>query len=396
MSTDYQAQAHAMQDQLVAWRRDLHMHPEMGFEEIRTAGIVTEHLERLGYQVHTGIAKTGVVGVLQGARPGPTVMLRFDMDALPIQEANQVAYSSQTPGVMHACGHDGHVAIGMGVAALLQRQRDELAGTVKLVFQPGEEGMNGAEVMVKEGALDKYGPRPDAAFGLHLWTQSPLGQAGTTVGPMMAAADRWSLTIKGRGGHGAQPHQTADPLVATAHIISALQTIVSRNVNPQKTAVVTVGTVNGGTAFNIIPGQAELSGTIRTFEKKVREIILQRMEALCQGVASGMGVEADLKVDLLTPAVVNDAAMTSLIQQVAGEVLGQENMRDDLRTMGSEDMAYFMNEVPGSFMFLGAGNAARGLDYPHHNPRFDFDEAALPLGVSILVETATRFLNRAT
>ena len=396
MSTDYQAQAHAMQDQLVAWRRDLHMHPEMGFEEIRTAGIVTEHLERLGYQVHTGIAKTGVVGVLQGARPGPTVMLRFDMDALPIQEANQVAYSSQTPGVMHACGHDGHVAIGMGVAALLQRHRDELAGTVKLVFQPGEEGMNGAEVMVQEGALDKYGPRPDAAFGLHLWTQSPLGQAGTTVGPMMAAADRWSLTIKGRGGHGAQPHQTADPLVATAHIISALQTIVSRNVNPQKTAVVTVGTVNGGTAFNIIPSQAELSGTIRTFEKKVREIILQRMEALCQGVASGMGVEADLKVDLLTPAVVNDAAMTSLMQQVAGEVLGQENMRDDLRTMGSEDMAYFMNEVPGSFMFLGAGNAARGLDYPHHNPRFDFDEAALPLGVAILVETATRFLNRAT
>ena len=396
MSTDYQAQAHAMQDQLVAWRRDLHMHPEMGFEEIRTAGIVTEHLERLGYQVHTGIAKTGVVGVLQGARPGPTVMLRFDMDALPIQEANQVAYSSQTPGVMHACGHDGHVAIGMGVAALLQRHRDELAGTVKLVFQPGEEGMNGAEVMVQEGALDKYGPRPDAAFGLHLWTQSPLGQAGTTVGPMMAAADRWSLTIKGRGGHGAQPHQTADPLVATAHIISALQTIVSRNVNPQKTAVVTVGTVNGGTAFNIIPGQAELSGTIRTFEKKVREIILQRMEALCQGVAAGLGVEADLKVDLLTPAVVNDAAMTSLMQQVAGEVLGQENMRDDLRTMGSEDMAYFMNEVPGSFMFLGAGNAARGLDYPHHNPRFDFDEAALPLGVSILVETATRFLNRAT
>jgi amidohydrolase len=388
----YKAQALALQEQLVAWRRDLHMHPELGFEEVRTAGLVTEHLERLGYEVFTGIAKTGVVGVLRGGRPGPTVMLRFDMDALPMQEFNEVEYASQTPGVMHACGHDGHVAIGMGVAVLLQQRREELPGAVKLVFQPGEEGMNGAEVMVKEGALDECGPRPDAAFGLHLWTQSPLGEGGTTVGPMMAAAERWELKVEGRGGHGAQPHQTADPLVAAAQIVSALQTIVSRNVDPQKTAVVTVGTLHGGTAFNIIPPEAQLSGTIRTFEEEVRQVVLQRMETLCQGVGAALGVETDLTIEMLTPAVVNDAGAARLMQEVAGELLGQENMRDDLRTMGSEDMAYFLNEVPGSFMFLGAGNAERGLDYPHHNPRFDFDEAALPLGVAIMAETATRFL----
>jgi amidohydrolase len=389
---NFKAEAQTMQEQLVAWRRDLHKHPELGFEEVRTARLVAEHLMRLGYRVYTGIAKTGVIGLLQGPRPGPTVMLRFDMDALPIQEENEVVYASQTPGVMHACGHDGHVTIGLGTATLLQRHRETLAGTVKLVFQPAEEGMNGAEVMVQEGTLDDYGPRPDAVFGLHLWTQSPLGQAGVTIGPMMAAAERWALTVRGRGGHGALPHLAADPIVASAQIVTALQSIVSRNVDPQKTAVVTVGTLNGGTAFNIIPQQVELSGTIRTFEAEVRETVLKRFEALCQSVAAGMGVEADLQIDMLTPAVVNDAAAAGLMQQVAGEVLGEQNVFDGFRTMGSEDMAYFMQEVPGSYMFLGAANAERGLDFPHHNPRFDFDEGALSLGVAILAETATRFL----
>lgn len=392
---DFLAEAHAMQEQLVAWRRDLHMHPELGFQEERTSGLVAEYLTRSGYRVYTGIAKTGVIGLLQGAHPGPTVMLRFDMDALPIQEANQVEYASRTPGVMHACGHDGHVTIGLGAATLLASHRDEWAGTVKLVFQPAEEGMNGAEVMVQEGALDHYGPRPDVAFGLHVWNRSPLGQAGVTAGPMMAAAERWSLTVKGRGGHGALPHQTADPVVAAAQIISALQTIVSRNVSPQKTAVVTVGTINGGTAFNVIPGEVELTGTIRTFEAEVREMVLSRLEALCKGIADAMGVEVDLDLAALTPAVVNDAAATALLRQVAQRILGPENVCDDFRTMGSEDMAFFLRKVPGSYMFLGSANAERGLDFPHHNPRFDFDEGVLPLGVAILAETATRFLNGA-
>jgi amidohydrolase len=390
---DYKTEALAIQDRLVAWRRDLHKHPELGFQEERTSGLVAEFLTRLGYRVYTGIAKTGVIGMLYGARPGPTVMLRFDMDALPIQEENEVEYASQTPGVMHACGHDGHVTIGLGTAMLLERHRDEWAGAIKLVFQPAEEGMNGAELMVKEGALDDYGPRPDVTFGLHVWNRLPLGQAGLTAGPMMAAAERWSLTVKGRGGHGALPHQTADPIVAAAQIISALQTIVSRNVDAQKTAVVTVGTINGGTAFNIIPGEVELSGTIRTFEADVRETVLNRLDALCQGVAAAMGVGAVLRVDVLTPAVVNDVTATNLMRRVAEAALGQKNVYGDLRTMGSEDMAYFLREVPGSFLFLGSANAERGLDYPHHNARFDFDEAALPLGVAILAETATRYLN---
>ncbi len=391
---DFKAEALAMQDQLVSWRRDLHMHPELAFKEVRTAGVVAEHLARLGYRIYTGIAETGVIGLMQGARPGPTVMLRFDMDALPIQEENRVDYASQSPGVMHACGHDGHVTIGLGIATLLERHRDKWNGAVKLLFQPAEEGMNGAEVMVKAGALDDYGPRPDVAFGLHLWNQSPLGQAGLRAGPMMAAAERWSLTVKGRGGHGALPHQTVDPVVAAAQIISALQTIVSRNINPQKTAVVTVGTINGGTAFNIIPGHVELTGTIRTFDPDVRETVLSRFEALCQGVAAGMGVEVDLQIELLTPAVVNDPASTELMQRVAEAVLGAENVHADFRTMGSEDMAVFLREVPGSFLFLGSANAGRGLDHPHHSSRFDFDEAALSLGVAILAETTTRYLNQ--
>jgi amidohydrolase len=340
------------------------------------------------------VATTGVIGLLQGARPGPTVMLRFDMDALPIREQNEIAYVSQTPGVMHACGHDGHVTIGMGTAMLLERHREEWGGTVKLVFQPAEEGMNGAEVMVQAGALDDYGPRPDVAFGLHLWNQSRLGQACITPGPIMAAADRWTVAITGRGGHGAMPHQTRDPVVAAGQLITALQTIVSRNVDPQRTAVVTVGTVKAGTAFNIIPGQVELTGTIRTFEAEVRETVIQRMHSLCEGIAAAMGVEIALQIDVLTPALVNDPAATALMRQAGAAVLGEENVDTDYRTMGSEDMAYFLREVPGSFMFLGSANAERGLDYPHHNPQFDFDEAVLPLGVAILAQVATDFLNR--
>ena len=390
----YKSEANALQEQLVKWRRDLHMHPELGFQEERTAGLVAQTLTRLGYRVYTGIAKTGVIAVLQGARPGPTVMLRFDMDALPIQEENTVDYASQSPGVMHACGHDAHVAIGLGTATLLQRHRDEWPGSVKLVFQPAEEGMNGAEVMVKEGALEDYGPRPDVAFGLHVWNGSPLGRAGLTAGPMMAASDGWALTVRGRGGHGALPHQTADPIVAAAQIVSAIQTIVSRNLDPQKTAVLTVGTIHGGTAFNVISDHVDLTGTIRTFDEGEREKILNRLETLCQGVAAAMGVEADLRVKMLTPAVVNDRAATDLMREVAESILGSENVLADFRTMGSEDMAYFLRKVPGSYMFLGSANTERGLDYPHHNARFDIDEGVLSLGVAILADTAMNFLNR--
>lgn len=392
MITDYKAEAEAIKDQLVDWRRDVHRYPELGFEEVRTADLVAEYLQHLGCRVYTGVAKTGVIGLIQGLHPGPTVMLRFDMDALPIQEENKVVYASETPGVMHACGHDAHVSIGLGTATLLQRHRQDLAGTVKLVFQPGEEGMKGAQVMVQEGAVEDYGPRPDVAYGIHVWNQSPLGQVVVTSGPMLAAADRWSLKVKGRGGHGALPHQTADPVVAAGQIVTALQSIVSRNVDPQRTAVVTVGTINGGTAFNIIPAEVTLTGTVRTFEPQVREQVLRRLQTLCQAVAEGMDVETEWNLEPLTPAVINDAAATAVIRQVAQDFVGEENVIGDFRTMGSEDMAYFLQQVPGSYVFVGSANSEAGLDFPHHNPRFDIDEDVLPLAVGILAETTIRFM----
>ncbi len=397
MNVDLAAQAQDMFEQLVAWRRDLHRHPEIGFKETRTAEVVARHLGELGYQVHTGIAHTGVVGLLSGpeGEDGPTVLLRFDMDALPIQEENETDYVSQIPGMMHACGHDGHVAIGLGTASLLSRHRQALKGTVKLVFQPGEEGMNGAEVMVNEGTLDQYGPRPEAAFALHVWNDLPAGQVQVTPGPVLAAAERWTLKVTGRGGHGASPHQTVDPIVASSHIVTALQSIVSRNVPPLKTAVVTVGSIHGGTAFNIIPPEVELQGTIRTFEPEVRQTVLARMGELIEGVAASLGAQADLTLKALTPAVVNDPAKTQLMRSVAEAVVGADKVDSGLRSMGSEDMAFFLREVPGCFLLLGSANAERELNYPHHHPRFDFDEVVLPQGVAIMAGTAMRYLEGA-
>ncbi len=252
--------------------------------------------------------------------------------------------------------------------------------------------MGGARVMIAEGALDEFGPRPDVAFGLHLWNSMPLGEAGVTPGPIMAAADRWSLTVTGHGGHGAMPHETADPVAATTQLMSSLQTIVSRNVSPLETAVLSVGTIHGGTAFNIIPEQLQLTGTIRTFTPQVRDKVLRRMMEICEGTAAAMNVEVDLDVEILEPAVINDPAATELLGDVASEVLGEGKVHTDFRTMVSEDMAFFLQEVPGCYMYLGSSNAERGLAYGHHHPRFDFDEAVLPLGVAILAETAARFL----
>jgi len=387
---DFYAEARKLQAQLVAWRRDFHTHPELGFQERRTAGIVAQRLRELGYRVQTGIAQTGVIGVLEGQKPGPVVMLRFDMDALPINEENTTAYASQNPGVMHACGHDGHVAIGLGVATLAAAHRDEMAGTLKLVFQPGEEGMNGADVMVKEGALEN--PHPDFFLATHLWNEKPIGTVDVSPGAVMAAADKWTCIVRGKGGHGALPHQTIDPIVATAQIITALQTVVSRNVSPLETAVVTVGTVHGGDAFNIIPAQVNLTGTIRTYNPNVRETVLRRVREVIEGVATACGATAELEITPLTPAVINDAHVAEAVRAAAEAVLGPENVSTGERTMGSEDAAYFMRQVPGCYFFLGSANAQKGLNAPHHNPSFDFDEDALPLGVAIMMQALAHYL----
>jgi amidohydrolase len=377
-------------EQLIAWRRDFHMHPELGFEEHRSAAIVASHLESLGYQVQTGIAHTGVVGLIEGPEPGPVVMARFDMDALPITEETGAEYASQTPGLMHACGHDAHIAIGLGVATLMARKQAEMSGSLKLVFQPGEEGMNGAEVMVKEGVLEN--PRPDVFLATHVWNDKPLGFIDVTPGAVMAAAEKWACTIRGEGGHGAVPHQATDPIVATAQVITALQTIVSRNTSPLETAVVTVGSVHGGDAFNVIPPLVEMNGTIRTYSPQVRELVLRRVHEIVEGVAAACGAQAELEIVPLTPAVINDAEVAKVARAAAEAVVGPEHISTGERTMGSEDAAFFMEEIPGCYFFLGSANAERGLDAPHHNPRFDFDEAALPIGVAIMVHALSHYL----
>ena len=387
---DFRVEAERMRERLIAWRRDFHVHPELGYQEHRSASIIAGRLDELGYQVQTGIATTGVVGLLEGKKNGPVVMARFDMDALPITEENETAYVSQTPGVMHACGHDAHMAIGLGVATLIAKHQDRVNGTLKLVFQPGEEGMNGAEKMVKEGVLER--PRPDVVLAAHVWNDKPIGTIDVTPGSVMAAAERWTCVVQGKGGHGAMPHQTVDPIVTTAQIVTNLQTIVSRNVSPLETAVVSVGSVHGGDAFNIIPPKVDLTGTVRTYSPEVRETILRRMREMIEGVAAACGAEAKLEIIPLTPAVINDAKVATVVHAAAEAVVGPENVFSGERTMGSEDAAFFMQEVPGCYFFLGSANAERGLDAPHHNPRFDIDEDVLVLGVAVLMKALAHYL----
>jgi len=375
-------------DQLVTWRRDFHMHPELGLEEQRTAKIVADTLRDLGYTVQEGVATTGVVGVLENGA-GPVVMSRVDMDALPIQETNDVAYASQTPGKMHACGHDAHVAIGLGVATLMVQNRDAWSGTLKLIFQPGEEGQNGADLMVKEGVLEN--PRPDYALAVHVWNSLAVGMIGATVGPVMAAAEFWDATITGKGGHAAAPHETVDPIVTGALIINALQTIVSRNVDPLKTAVVTVGQLTSGDTHNVIPATAELRGTTRTFDSEVREMVLRRTQEIIEGIARTMGAEAVFKLHPLAPAVVNDEAVTQLVHGAVKDLFGPDALKTDVRTMGSEDAAFFLKEIPGCYIFVGSSFTDKEA-FPHHNPKFDIDEQALVNAVAVVAESLRRLM----
>ena len=301
---DFLTQATSLFEYTQALRQDFHIHPELGFREFRTSGIVIKELEGLGLEVTKGIGKTGVVGLLEGAKPGPTLLLRFDMDALPITEETGAEYASQTPGVMHACGHDGHTAIGLTVAKMLHAHRDDLAGTIKFCFQPSEEGTNGeevggAEMMLRDGVLDS--PRVDMSLSLHLWNEKPLGWLGIAGGPVMAGAEIFTVRITGKGGHGAIPQQTIDPVVAAAQIVNALQSIVSRNVAPMETAVVSVTTIHTGTAFNVIPQTAELTGTIRTFDLGVRQKVVQRFEQIARGVGEALGCQVDVEVKRMTP-----------------------------------------------------------------------------------------------
>lgn len=386
----YLDQAIELFDYTQSLRRDFHRHPELGLQEFRTAGIVARELNALDLEVTTGLAETGVVAMLDTGRPGPTALLRFDMDALPIQEETGAEYASQTPGVMHACGHDGHTAIGLTVARILHADIDRLSGKVKLIFQPAEEGLGGAERMVAEGVLGN--PRPDFCLTMHLWNDKPLGWLGITPGPVMAASETFHVYITGSGGHGASPHQTADPVIAAAQVISALQSIVSRNVPPLKTAVVSVTAVQAGEAFNVIPPQVELKGTIRSFDPEVRLKVLERFEEIVQGVSNALSCQAEITLKSVTPPVVNDTTITEIVQATAAELLPENEIDTASTTMGSEDMAYMMQEIPGCYIFVGSANSAEGKDAAHHHPRFDFDEGALPKGAALMAAVTADLL----
>ncbi len=374
-------------------RRDFHRFPELGFQEVRTAGIVASELRKLDLEVTTGVGKTGVIASIEGARPGPVVMLRFDMDALPIQEATGAVYASENPGVMHACGHDGHTAIGLTVAKLLLAHRDEIYGSVKLVFQPAEEGLGGAEAMLKDGVLEN--PRPDFCLGLHLWNERPLGWISATPGPVMAASEFFKICLTGKGGHGASPQFSIDPVMAAGQVITAVQSIISRNVAPLQSAVISITTVKAGEAHNVIPQQAEMKGTIRSFEPEIRTKILDRFQQVVRGVGEAMGCQVEIELKSITPAVFNDPVITRQVGDVIKVLLPDCELDTSSRTMGSEDMAFFQKEIPGCYIFLGSNNQELGLDAPHHHPRFDFDERALAQSSALIAAAALKLLGSA-
>lgn len=387
-------EAEAMRDKLIATRRDFHMHPELAFQEVRTAGVVAQRLGELGYEVQTGVGKTGVIGVMEGnGTVGETLLLRFDMDALPINEALDLPFKSQTAGVMHACGHDAHTAIGLGVAELLAKHRDQWGGIAKFVFQPAEEIIAGAKAMIADGALEN--PKPTRSLSMHVNSMNPTGTVMMTNGPTMAAAQAYNVTIRGSGAHGASPHQGRDPIVAAAQIISALQSIVARNINPLKQGVVTVGAIHGGTVGNIIPDTVELKGTIRSFEPEIDALIKKRTQAIIEGIAMAMDCAATLDFDVNpTPPTVNDPAMAEVVRGNAKTMLGADKVRDDHRTMGAEDCAWFLQAAPGAYVFVGAGKADESKNEPHHSPRFYIEEDALPIATALVTKSAIDMLKR--
>lgn len=366
---------------LVAMRRDLHRHPELGFEETRTAGVVADRLSALGLRPRTGVGRTGVVADF-GPSEGSRVMVRADMDALPLAEESGAPYASEDPHRMHACGHDGHVAIGLAVAARLSTSP---GGAFRALFQPAEEGAGGARAMVEDGALDGI----SAALGVHLWNPLPVGRVGLAAGPQMAAVDEFQIVVRGPGGHGAAPHETADPILAAARLIDSLQAIVAREISPLDSAVVTVGAIHGGTAFNIIPKEVILKGTARAFSREAHAAIPEKIDRVARGIALAAGVAVDIDYRRINEPTVNDPRITALVAETVEEILGPGAIVET-RTMGGEDMSVYLNRVPGCFFFVGSG--LPGNYRPHHSPTFDFDERALAVG-TVLLEACARKLS---
>lgn len=367
----------------VALRRRIHAHPETAFEEVETARLAAERMRARGFAVRTGLGKTGVAAVLETGRPGRTVLLRADLDGLPVAERTGLPFAS-TNGRMHACGHDGHVA-ALDEAADLLLLEPPARGRVVFAFQPAEEGTGGALAMIADGVLDD--PRPDAVFGVHLWTSLPLGTVGVVPGPMMAAVDEFRIEITSPGGHAASPHETCDAVVAAAQVVTALQTVVARRLPPLQPAVVSVTSVHGGSAFNILPESVTLAGTCRSFDREVRGLIATLVPEVAAHAAAAAGCAAKTVYERRSPAVVNHPVEAARAVRAAAAILGADRVAGDCRTMGGEDFSEFLQRVPGAFAFVGAARAdgARG---PHHAPDFDFDERALPHAARLLAAYA--------
>ncbi|MGB3327902.1 MAG: amidohydrolase, partial [Thermomicrobiales bacterium] len=375
---------------VIADRRWLHEHPELGFEEVQTAAFIQQRLESLGVEdIRTGIAKTGLTALIRGTGTGPgadrVLLLRADIDALPILEENTTDYVSQNAGTMHACGHDAHTAILLGVTRLLLERRDQFAGTVKVLFQPAEERFpGGAKLMVEAGVLED--PHVDAVFGLHMANELEVGNIKVAGGPVMASPDSFEIVIQGKGGHAARPQAAIDPVVIGAQIVTALQTLVSRETDPMDNAVVSTTVFQAGDAFNVIPDTARLAGTVRTFKQETRERMAARIPELAKGIGAAMGATVEATFGYGYPATVNDPAEAERIRRVAVGVLGEDKVKVMTPVMGGEDFSYFLQERPGAYFFVGSMNEAKGLVWGHHHPKFDIDEESMGVGMAVTVE----------
>ncbi|HPF84502.1 MAG TPA: amidohydrolase [Aminivibrio sp.] len=389
--------AELLSEKLTELRRKFHANPELPWQEKETSLFVEEYLRNLGLEnIRRGFGGTecGVAADLRGAKPGPCVALRGDMDALPLEEENDLPYRSTRPGVMHACGHDAHTAILLGTAEILSSMKDELSGTVRFLFQPAEEaGYNsGAPRMIEEGALDGV----DAVGGLHVWSLLPAGKLGCRVGPVMASADIWDLKIQGKGGHGAMPHKAVDPTVTAATVISTLQTVVSREMDPQDTVVLSVGKLEAGTAVNIIPDTARVAGNVRTTSRDVRDRMEGIMKRVADGICAAMRCTAELTYTPIYPVTVNDPEVTAVMRSAAADILGEENIEEVPVAMGSEDFSYYGEKVPSAYVFLGIADDAKGTGNQHHNPKFNVNDDVLPSGAALLAAFAVRITGRSS
>jgi amidohydrolase len=386
MYEEIKSEAKKIESRLKEWRRDFHRHPETAFKEERTSRKIHEFLKELGLPVKK-MARTGLRAELEGKAGEKAVALRADMDALPIQEEGDQEYISENSGAAHVCGHDGHMAILMGAASILAKKRDWFSGKVVFLFQPAEElPPGGAKEMVDEGALDGV----DAVFGLHLWQPLPTGTVGIVKGPMMAQADNFEITVRGKAGHGSTPHMTVDPIFVASQIVVNLQSVVSRNTDPLKPLVISFGTINGGTVYNIIPQEVKLTGTVRTFEPEVQENAQRRIYEIAKNTGRAFGAFADFRYKKGFPPLINHEEMVDLVLEAVRKILGKDKIKDIAPVMGGEDFTYYLQKVPGAFLFLGSGD---GQEYSHHHPKFDIDERVLSQGAALMTGIACYFLN---